>query len=115
MAGAEALDGVLRLRAGFTDEERPRVLEALASLAPHLARWEPDQIALELSVKDRGDTDQRVTLQAQLPGLPPLVATSADRDLDRALTEVRRDLIRQLEDVKGKRSPKDNRMLRKRS
>jgi ribosome-associated translation inhibitor RaiA len=114
MAGADMLDGALRLRAGFSEDERPHVLEALASLGPHLARWEPEDIALELSVKDRGDTDQRVTLQATLPGLPPLVATSADRDLDHALAEVKRDLIRQLEDAKGRRSPKDNRMLRKR-
>jgi hypothetical protein len=114
MAGTEVLDEVLRIRAGFADEERPRLLEALASLAPHLARWDPEQITLELSVKDRGDTDQRVTLEAVLPGLPPLVATSASKDLDHALAEVKRDLIRQLEDEKGRRSPKDNRMLRKR-
>jgi hypothetical protein len=114
MAGAESLDDVLRIRAGFTDDERPWLLEVLASLAPHLARWEPDQVTLELSVKDRGGTDQQVTLEALLPGMPPLVATAEDRDLDHALAEVKRDLIRRLEDAKGKRHPKGNRLLRKR-
>ena len=111
----DVLDTALDLGDGFTAEDRPWVLEALASLAPHLGRWDPDQVSLELSVKERDNKEQQVRLQANLPGFPPLVATAADRDLNHALAEAKRELIRQLEDEKKKREPKNNRALRKRT
>lgn len=109
----ELLDEVLRLGAGFKEGERPWILEALVGIAPHLARWEPQEAAVEVSVKDRDSREQQVTLRAGLPGLPPLVAVAADRSLDRALAEAKRELIRQIEDEKKAREPKNNRHLRK--
>jgi ribosome-associated translation inhibitor RaiA len=108
----DTLDDVLRVGAGFTDDDRRWVLDALESLAPHLARWDSADVDVEISVKHRGGKEQQVTLQADLPGYPPMVAKATDRQLDRAIAEAKHELIRQIEDEKSKREPKDNRHLR---
>ena len=109
------LDEHLRLGAGFAAADRPRILEALSALAPHLSGWEHDQVDLEVSLKDIEGTDQKVTLQAWLAGRAHLVATSHERDLDHALAEVRRDLIRQIEDERSRREPRKRRKTRYRT
>jgi hypothetical protein len=111
----DVLDQAARLGAGFKDGERPWVLEALSALVPHLARWDPDDVDVEISVKDRDGKEQHVTLRADLPGYSPVVAVAADRNLDRALAEAKRELIRQIEDQKSMREPKANRQLRKKT
>jgi ribosome-associated translation inhibitor RaiA len=110
----DILDDVLRVGAGFTDDDRRWIRDALESLAPHLARWDSADVDVEISVKHRGGKEQQVTLQAGLPGYPPLVAKATDRQLDRAIAEAKHELIRQIEDAKSKREPKDNRHLRER-
>lgn len=106
----------LRLGAGFAEADRMRILEALSALAPHLSGWERShQVELEVSLKDTDGADQKVTLQAWLPGRTHLVATSGERDLDHALAEVRRDLIRQIEDERSRRGPRERRKTRKRT
>jgi ribosome-associated translation inhibitor RaiA len=112
---ADALAEELVLGAGFTDEDRPWVLAALSALVSHLTRWEPAEVSVEVSVKHRDHKEQQVTLRAALPDYPPLVAKVADRDLNHALAEAKRDLIRQIEDEKTKREPKNNRLLRKKT
>ena len=94
----------LRLGAGFSPADRRHVLDLLSSLTRHLARWKPEKVDLEISVKDRGGPEQKVTLEALLPGLAVIVATAADRDLDHAIVTARRELIRQIDDEKAKRS-----------
>jgi len=101
---AEVLNDRLRLGAGFGPADRGHVLELMSSLARHLARWRPEKVDLEISVKDRGGPEQKVTLEALLPGLGLVVATSAHRDLDHALIEARKELTRQIDDEKDKRS-----------
>jgi ribosome-associated translation inhibitor RaiA len=108
------LDSSLRLTGGFHDDERPHLLEVLAPIEKHLARWNADDVDLTLSVKERGGPEQRVTLEAKLGDWPNLVANATDRDLDRAVHEVRRELIRQIDDERSRRAPKDNRKLRER-
>ncbi len=92
----------LRLGAGFGAGERDHVLDVLSPLDRHLAHWAPEQVDLEVSVKNRGGPEQKVTLEAWLPRWPSVVATAADRELDHALIEVRKELIRQIEDKKAK-------------
>jgi len=94
----------LRLGAGFAESERPHVLDLLASLERHLARWGPEQVELEIRVKDRGGPGQRATLEAWLPGWPAVVAMAADPELDHAVVEARKELIRQVEDEKTRRA-----------
>jgi hypothetical protein len=43
-----------------------------------------------------------VTLETWLPHWPSVVATAAGRELDHALIEARKELIRQIEDKKSK-------------
>ncbi len=105
----KTLEQHLRFGAGFTAADRQRILEGLSALAPHLSGWEHDQVDLEVSLKDTEGPDQKVTLQAWLAGRAHLVATSHERDLDHALAEVRRDLIRQIEDEKSRREPRKRR------
>jgi ribosome-associated translation inhibitor RaiA len=113
--GTGILDRVLHLSGGFAATDRRWVLEALAGLEPHLSRWDPAGMQLFLSVQHRDGKEQQVTLRAELPGYQPIVAKAADRDLNRALAEAKRELIRQIEDETKKRDPKSNRLLRKKT
>lgn len=100
---------VLHMGAGFVAKERPHVLAALATLESHLGPWDPLDISLEVSLQDRGRREQRVTLRTTLPGLPPLVAVSDNRDITRALHGAKHELIRQLQHQKAGRDPMHNR------
>jgi ribosome-associated translation inhibitor RaiA len=120
MSGTEniptaTLEAHLRFGAGFAAADRPRILGALSALEPHLSGWEHDQVDLEVSLKDTEGPDQKVTLQAWLAGRAHLVATSHEHDLDHALAEVRRDLIRQIEDERSRREPRKRRKTRYRT
>jgi len=98
--------------AGFLAKEHPHVLEALSALGPHLGRWDPDDVSVEVTLQDRGGKEQRVTLRTTLPGLTPLVAVAADADITRALHEAERELTRQLEHQKTEQEPMHNWRLR---
>ncbi|MCV7438205.1 hypothetical protein H7K35_13580 [Mycobacterium seoulense] len=64
---------------------------------------------VEISLQDRGGTEQRVTLRTSLPGRPPLVAVAENPDITRAICEAKRELIRQLEHQKSARDPMSRR------
>ena len=103
---------VLHVGAGFKEKERQHVVEALSTLGPHLGRWDPHDVVVDVSLQDRGGKEQRVTLRTSLPGLPPLVAVAENPDLTRALGEAKHGLIRQIEHQKSEREPMNNRRLR---
>ena len=63
--------------------------------------------------QNRGGREQKVALEAWLPRWPSLVATSAGRELDHALTGVRNDMIRQIGDEKTKRELRKARASRR--
>ena len=105
-------ENVIHVGAGFVVKERPHVLEALSTLGPHLGRWDPGDVDIDVSLQDRGGKEQRVTLRTSLPGRPPLVAVADNPDLTRALCDAKRGLIRQLEHQKSAREPMNNRRLR---
>lgn len=106
------LEQVLQFGVGFSESDHQWVRESLAAVAPHLERWDPADVELHISVKPAGGKDLQVTLQADLPGFPALVARSEDQVVDRAVSAAKRELIRQIDDEKGRREPKDNRHLR---
>jgi hypothetical protein len=58
---------VLHMGVGFVAKERAHVLEALATLGPHLGRWDPHDVSLEVTLQDRGRREQRVTLRTPCP------------------------------------------------
>ena len=105
-------DNAIRVGAGFLAKERSHVLDALSTLGPHLGRWDPRDVEVDVSLQDRGGIQQRITLRTRLPGLPPLVAVAENPDITRALGEAKRELIRQLEHQKSAREPMNNRRLR---
>lgn len=85
--------GRLRLLPQFRPEENEKLREVLFGRLEHrLARWSPEQVELELSVKERGTKSQRTVLECWISGMPKLVATSTEVDIDRAVAEVRDDL-----------------------
>lgn len=87
----------LRLVPEFRTDEQAGILEVLfGRLERRLAHWQPEQVELELSVKERGTASQRTVLECWIAGVPRMVATSTEADLDRAVVEVRDDLFRQL-------------------
>jgi hypothetical protein len=106
-------ENVIHVGAGFAAKERPHVLAALSTLASHLGRWNPCDVDVEVTLQDRGGKEQRVTLRTTLPGLPQLIAVAENPHITRALTEAKRELIRQLEHQKSAREPMNNRRLRR--
>jgi len=106
-------ENAIRVGAGFVAKERSLVLDSLATLGPHLGRWDPGDVDIDVSLQDRGGNEQRITLRTTLPGLPPLVAVAENADVTHALSEAKRELIRQLEHQKSAREPMNNRRLRR--
>jgi len=105
-------ENAIHVGAGFVAKERPHVLQALSTLAPHLGRWDPSEVDIDITLQDRGGKEQRVTLRTTLPGRPQLVAVADNPDLTRGLYDAKRELIRQLEHQKSAREPMKNRRLR---
>ena len=101
----------LRLGTGFSELERVDIVGRLSSLDARLATFPAEGTELELSVKDRERSGQRVTLECWIPRRGHFVATSADRDLWKAITEVRQDLRRQLNDAKTRTEPRNRSLV----
>jgi ribosome-associated translation inhibitor RaiA len=92
-----AMQERLRIVPEFRPDEYDRYREVVfGNLARRLERWEPEQVELELSVKERDTSSQRTVLECWLHGAPKMVATSTEQDLERAVMEVRNDLRRQI-------------------
>jgi ribosome-associated translation inhibitor RaiA len=102
----------LRVVDGFTQHERSGIVERLGSLDTRLAAYPAAATDLELSIKDRGRPGQKVTLECWIAGQTRLVAISFAEQLAVALTEVREELRRQLNDAKTREEPRSNRHLR---
>lgn len=105
-------ENAIHVGAGFVAKECPHVVATLSTLGPHLRKWDPRDVDLEVSLQDRGGKEQRVTLRTTLPGCQPLVAVAENPDITHALSEVKRQLIRQLEHQKSANEPMKNRRLR---
>jgi hypothetical protein len=95
----------LRLGPGFHEKDHTKVVETLSSLDRHLAHWRPEALDLRISVKDRDTLNQRVTLEIWLPGWHSLLAHYQDRDLGHALVEVRKVMVREIEEERSKHEP----------
>lgn len=102
----------LRLGGGIDADERPGIVAAWGNLTKRLQSFPPDSVELELSVKERATPSQRMVLEARIARSGRLIATSEESEFDRALTEVRDDLIRQLSSAKNRSEPRNRRSLR---
>ena len=106
-------ENAIHVGTGFVAKERAHVVEMLSALGPHLGRWDPSDVDLEVSLQDRDGKEQRVTLRTILPGHPPLIAVAENPDINHALSEAKRELIRQLQHQKSAHEPMNNRRLRR--
>jgi len=93
----------LRLSGEFTEADRPRIAERLSKLDRRLRRFPADGTDLHLTVKNREQPGQKVTLEAWLPKFGHFAATSTQVDLRAALMDVREDLWRQIDDAVNRR------------
>lgn len=94
----------LRIVPEFKSSEHERIKELMfGRLARRLARWDPEQVELELSVKDRDTSKQRMALECWISGENKIVATSTEQDLMKGVVEVRDDLWRQIDKAVTKR------------
>lgn len=93
----------LRLGDGFSDAERDRIVDRLDKLNRRLRKFPADGSELLLTIKDRGSTSQKLTLECGLPHFSKFVATSDEPDLRAALMEVREELWRQIDDAVNRR------------
>ena len=104
-------ENAIHVGVGFVAKEHPHLVEMLSALGPHLGKWDPRHVDLDVSLQDRGGKEQRVTLRTSLPGLTPLLAVGENPDITRALGDAKRELIRQLGRQKSAREPMTNRRL----
>ena len=82
----------------FRPDEYDRVRGILfGRLERRLSRWDPEQVELEISVKERDTPSQRTVLECWIAGAPKFVGTSKEPDLDKAVAEVREDVWRQVD------------------
>jgi hypothetical protein len=97
-------ENVIHLGAGVVAKERRLVLDALAMVGPHLRRWDPNDVDIEVTLQDRGGKERRITVRPILPGRPPLVAVADNPDLTGALCAAKRELIRGSVNTKSRRA-----------
>jgi ribosome-associated translation inhibitor RaiA len=102
----------LKLANGFAQDEFESVVAALGRLDERLRSFRDDAVELQLSVKERGTSSQKTTIEAWIAGQPRLVATSTQAVLEAALIEVRDELIRQITDAKNRTEPRNSRQRR---
>jgi ribosome-associated translation inhibitor RaiA len=107
-----SVDRCLRMGAGFAQNDRGWIVEQFSVLDSRLAAFDADKTDIELSVKDRANRGQKVTLECTVAGRYQIIATSSEQELHDALNDVRDDLRRQLNDAKTRREPRHNRHLR---
>ncbi len=102
----------LQVQGDLHPDEYERLLDHWTKLDTRLRSFRDDTVELHLWVKERDTRGQHVTLEAKIAHLAPMVATSSDPDIDRALLEVRDELVRRLGDSKNRAEPRNNRGLR---
>jgi ribosome-associated translation inhibitor RaiA len=89
-----------------------KLVDHWAKLDARLRSFDAGTVAMQLFVKERDTKSQHVTLDVKVNGHAPLIATSSSTDLDHALNEVRDEMIRQIEHMKTKSEPRNNKHLR---
>jgi ribosome-associated translation inhibitor RaiA len=106
------VESSLRLNGGIDAKERDRIVAAWGSLTKRLQSFDRDAVELELSVKERSTPSQRMVLEARIARGGRFLVTSEEADFNKALTEVRDDLMRQLNSAKNRTEPRNRRSLR---
>jgi ribosome-associated translation inhibitor RaiA len=102
----------LSVHGDLYQDDIDKLVDHWSKLDARLRSFDAGTVSMQLFVKDRDTKSQHVTLDLKIDGHNPLVATSSNGELDRALNEVRDEMIRQLSHMKGKTEPRNNKHLR---
>jgi hypothetical protein len=94
-----SIEDRLRVVPEFRSQEHDKVRALLldGKLARRLSRWPAEDVELEISVKDRDTSKQRMALECWVARAPKMVATSSRTDLESAVLECRDDLYKQVD------------------
>ena len=106
MADPATIDACLRIVPEFRGDEHADLKEQLrGKLESRLKRWDAEQVEMELSVKDRDSSQQKVTLEVWIAakGRTRFVGTSTAPDLRAAVNDARDDVHRQIDRFLTKR------------
>jgi hypothetical protein len=107
-----SIEAVLVSTTGLPTSELDNITQLLRPLQARLKSYHPGSVELHLVAKDFNTRQQKLTLEAKIDGAPTLVATSHERELQKAVQEVREDLLRLMTDAITKKEPRNNRALR---
>ncbi len=84
----------------MTGDEIEALADHWAPLDHRLRGFEPGTITMNLFVKDRDKVSQHLTLETNVAGWQPLVATTSEPEFNHALNVVRDEMIRLIGDAK---------------
>ncbi len=102
----------LQVHGPLTADEIESLGEHWHALDARLRSFGHDDVRLDLYLKDRDTKSQHLTLDAKITGLPNLVATTSEVDLDHALNVVRDEMIRLIGDAKDTHRQRDTKRFR---
>ncbi len=102
----------LRVHGHLATHEVNDLIAHWSKLDQRLQSFRDRSINLDLHVNDRDTPSQHMTLDVQIGGFKPFIASSSASTLVAGLNEVRDEMIRQLTDAKDRTEPRNNRRLR---
>jgi ribosomal protein L10 len=106
------IEAVLVSTTGLPTQELDNIRKHLRPLEARLKSYRHGSVELHLVAKDFDTRQQKLTLEAIIDGHETLVSTSHHMELQKAVKEVRDDLIRLMTDAITKTEPRNNRALR---
>lgn len=106
------VEACLQIHGSLTADEIEALIHHWHALDARLRSFEPDDVRLDLYLKDRDTKSQHLTLEARIAGLPALAATASETDLDHALNVVRDEMIRLVGDAKDTHRQRDTKRFR---
>lgn len=101
----------ISLGGGVTQSDRQLMEETLHQVVTRLAAMKAG-VEAQLSIKDRGSSDPKTTLEVWVQGLPRLVATSDQMEPRDAFNEVGANIVKQVNVASERREPRNNRQKR---
>ena len=107
-----SVETCLQVHGPLTADEIETLVEHWHALDTRLRSFRRDDVRLDLYVKDRDTKSQHLTLDAKISGLPNLVATTSDANLEHALNVVRDEMIRLIGDAKDTHRQRDSKRFR---
>lgn len=95
----------LQVHGSLTSDEIEEIWHHWSPLDTRIRGFGPDEVSMDLYVKDRDAPGQHLTLETKIAGWPVLVATTSEPELGHALNVVRDEMIRLVTDAKETHRP----------